>query len=247
MRPKISIITVCYNAETLIECTIQSVLNQTYSNVEYIIIDGKSTDDTLGIIRKFIFENTCHSEHSEESVCRQIPHGVYPERSRRIRDDIKIISEPDSGLYDAMNKGLALATGDYVWFINAGDEIYDPTTLENLIPFFEENADVIYGDTVRVDESRNMLGLRVKRPPKKFTWKSFRMGMTVCHQSILISRKIAPKYDLQYKICADIDWVIQAMKQAKIVCNSHQILSRFLIGGFSKQRENKLGQNVLPL
>jgi len=223
----------------LIECTIQSVLNQTYSNVEYIIIDGKSTDDTLGIIRKFIFENTCHSEHSEESVCRQIPHGVYPERSRRIRDDIKIISEPDSGLYDAMNKGLALATGDYVWFINAGDEIYDPTTLENLIPFFEENADVIYGDTVRVDESRNMLGLRVKRPPKKFTWKSFRMGMTVCHQSILISRKIAPQYDLQYKICADIDWVIQAMKQAKIVCNSHQILSRFLIGGFSKQREKQ--------
>jgi len=151
----------------------------------------------------------------------------------------KIISEPDNGIYDAMNKGLALATGDYVWFINAGDEIYEPTTLENLVPFFEKNADVIYGDTAMVDESRNVLGLREKRPPKKFTWKSFRMGMLVCHQSILISRNIAPKYDLHYKISADIDWVIRAMKQAKIVCNSHQILSRFLIGGFSKQREKQ--------
>ena len=93
--------------------------------------------------------------------------------------------------------------------------------------------------TVRVDESRNVLGLRMKRPPKNFTWKSFRMGMTVCHQSILISKKIAPKYDLQYRLCADIDWVIKSMKDAKIVCNSNQILSRFLIGGFSKQNEKK--------
>jgi len=204
----------------LIERTIQSVLNQTYSNVEYIIVDGKSTDKTLEIIRNFFSTNHV---------------GAYCNTPLQS----KIISEPDSGIYDAMNKGLAMATGDYVWFMNAGDEIYEPTTLENLIPFFEENADAIYGDTVRVDESRNILGLRVKRPPKKFTWKSFRMGMTVCHQSILISRRIAPKYDLQYKICADIDWVIQAMKQAKIVCNSHQILSRFLIGGFSKQREKQ--------
>jgi len=65
------------------------------------------------------------------------------------------------------------------------------------------------------------------------------MGMKVCHQSILISRKIAPKYDLQYRICADIDWVIRAMKQAQTVCNSQQILSRFLVGGFSKQHEKK--------
>jgi glycosyltransferase involved in cell wall biosynthesis len=152
---------------------------------------------------------------------------------------LQIVSEPDTGIYDAMNKGLTLATGDYVWFINAGDEIYEPTTLENLMPFFEQNADVIYGDTVRVDEERKVLGLREKRPPKTFTWKTFRMGMMVCHQSILIAKNIAPNYDLNYKISADIDWIIRAMKQAKIVCNSHQILSRFLIGGLSKQREKQ--------
>ena len=220
MGPKISIITVCYNAETLIERTVRSILNQTYANIEYVIVDGNSTDKTMEIIRDIL---------SEIPVETGGAPSLQP----------KIISEPDNGIYDAMNKGLALATGDYVWFINAGDEIYEPTTLENLMPFFEQNADVIYGDTVRVDEGRNVLGLREKRPPKTFTWKTFRMGMMVCHQSILIAKNIAPKYDLHYKISADIDWIIRAMKQAKVVCNSHQILSRFLIGGFSKQREKQ--------
>jgi glycosyltransferase involved in cell wall biosynthesis len=151
-----------------------------------------------------------------------------------------MISEPDSGIYDAMNKGLSMATGDYVWFINAGDEIYESTTLENLIICFKQNADVVYGDMIRINESQNVLGLAKHRPPKNFTWKSFRMGMIVCHQSILIARKIAPEYNLQYKICADIDWVIRAMKLSQIVCNSQQILSRYLIGGFSQQREKKV-------
>jgi len=218
LAPKISIITVCYNAETLIERTILSVLSQTYDNIEYIIVDGNSTDKTMEII--------------QSKIKNQKP-------ALSVAEGSKIISEPDTGIYDAMNKGLDLATGDYVWFMNAGDEIYEPTTLEKLIPYFEKKADVIYGDTVRVDELRNVLGLREKRPPKKFTWKSFRKGMMVCHQSILISRKIAPKYDLQYKISADIDWVIRVMKQAKIVCNSHLVLSRYLIGGISNQREKQ--------
>ena len=216
--PKISIITVCYNAESLIERTIQSVLNQTYTNIEYVFIDGKSTDNTVQVIENFI-ETYRKQEHS--------------------RIQIVLKSEPDKGIYDAMNKGLSLATGDYVWFINAGDEIYEPTTLEGLMPHFQQRADIVYGDTVYVNLSREVLGLRKKRPPKKFTWKSFRNGMTVCHQSILVSRKIAPKYDLQYRVCADIDWVIIAMKNSKTVCNSQQILSRFLLGGFSKQHEKK--------
>jgi glycosyltransferase involved in cell wall biosynthesis len=196
----------------VIERTVRSILSQTYTHIEYVVVDGNSTDHTMDIIRKLT------SEHSIET---------------------KIISEPDTGIYDAMNKGLSLATGDYVWFMNAGDEIYEPTTAEKLILFFKQNADVIYGDMMRVDLSRNELGLAIHRPPKKFTWKSYKKGMTVCHQSILVSRKIAPKYDLSYQLCADIDWVIKAMKQAKIVCNSEQILSKFLIGGISKQREKQ--------
>ena len=218
MHPKVSIITVCYNAETLIERTIQSVINQTYPHIEYIIVDGNSTDNTLQTINELISGNPVGVRHTE-------------------RLQIQIISEPDTGIYDAMNKGLALATGDYVWFMNAGDEIYEPTTVEKMMPCFEKNADVVYGDTVEVDESRHILGLRKKRPPRTFTWKTFRKGMMVCHQSILVSRKIAEPYDLQYKISADIDWVIRAMKRAQVVCHSQQILSRYLVGGFSQQRE----------
>ncbi len=220
MTPKISIITITYNAENWIERTVRSVLNQTCPDMEYIIVDGKSTDNTLGIIHQLIKEKNSNQKENNTAW-------------------VKIVSEPDGGIYDAMNKGLDLATGDYVWFMNAGDEIYESTTAEELIPFFEQNADVIYGDMMRVDVQRNTLGLAIHRPPKHFTWRSFRMGMTVCHQSILVSRKIAPKYDLQYRICADIDWVINTMKQAQIVCNSNRILSRFLIGGFSQQREKK--------
>ena len=121
--PKVSIITVCQNVESLIEYTLRSVLNQTYTHIEYIIVDGKSTDNTLKIIN-------------------DITH--KPAVSSPI---IILQSEFDKGIYDAMNKALALATGDYVWFINAGDEIYEPTTLEKLIPYFQKNADVVQAET----------------------------------------------------------------------------------------------------
>lgn len=209
MQPTISIITVCYNAEQLIERTIKSIAEQTYKNIEYVIIDGASKDNTLTI-----------ADNYASKFNKMI-----------------IVSEPDKGIYDAMNKGLQKATGEYVWFMNAGDCIYEPTTLEHIIS--KNHPDVIYGDTMIVDESGKELGLRRLRPPKKLTWKSFRKGMLVCHQSILVKRSIAPDYDLQYKMVADIDWVIRVLKAAKTIKNTHRILSRFLEGGFSKQNERK--------
>lgn len=142
LKPKISVITVCYNAENSIEKTIESVLNQNYSNIEYIIIDGKSTDNTKNILRKY-------------------------------RDKItKIISEPDSGLYDAMNKGLLLATGDYVNFMNAGDIFCDNNVIKDVIEKYNSSADVIYGNAVVINPngSENIeigeddLNLLSKRP-----------------------------------------------------------------------------------
>jgi len=200
--PKISVITVVYNGEKHIGKTIESVLNQSYSSLEYIVVDGKSTDGTLKII--------------EESA-----------------GHIKVISEPDEGLYDSMNKGLEVATGDYVWFLNAGDQIYGTDTVEQMMEGSEGNPDIIYGGTMIIDEAQNEVGDRRLKPPDQLTWKSFRQGMVVCHQSLVVKRAMAPQYNLEYRFSADIDWAIRASKSAGSIHNSRLVLSRFMEGGLT--------------
>ena len=199
---KISIITVVYNGEKHIGLTIESVLKQSYSAIEYIIVDGKSTDGTLKVIKEF--------------------QGIH-----------KLISEPDEGLYDAMNKGLKAATGDYIWFLNSGDQVYDTDTVQKMVEGMEGNPDIIYGGTMIIDDAQNEVGDRRLRPPAQLTWKSFRQGMVVCHQSIVVKRELAPDYNLEYRLSADIDWAIRASKKAGLIHNSHQVLSRFLEGGLT--------------
>ncbi len=200
--PVISVITVVYNGEQHIGRTIESVLNQSYSPIEYVIVDGKSTDGTLEVIEG------------------------YP-------DSIRVISEPDQGLYDAMNKGLEMATGDYIWFLNAGDQIYGADTVERMVEGIEGNPDIIYGGTMIIDEAQNEVGDRRLKPPDQLTWKSFRQGMVVCHQSLVVKREMAPEYNLEYHLSADIDWAIRASKKAGQIHNSRLVLSRFLEGGLT--------------
>ena len=207
-NPIFSIITVVYNNVRDIEHTLKSVVSQTYKHVEYIVIDGLSTDGTLDVIEKY-------------------------------RPQISVIlSEKDNGIYDAMNKGLALATGDYVLFLNSGDELYSKETLANLAEV-SEGADIIYGETFLINEQREIIGERRHKVPAYFNWKSFRYGMNICHQAIYIKRTIAEPYDLQYKLCADIDWVIKAAKKSSITVNAHQHVARYLVGGMSKQRHRE--------
>jgi glycosyltransferase involved in cell wall biosynthesis len=204
----VSIITITFNAEKYIERTIQSVISQTYTNIEYIIIDGASTDKTLEIIKKY-----------KEKIS-------------------VLISEKDKGIYDAMNKGLQKATGDYVWFMNAGDEIYAPDTLKKIMEQ-TKNADIYYGETLFLDLDRKNLGIRSEatplKLPKNMTWKDLQMGLMVCHQAILVKKEIAPLYDLHHIYSADIDWVIKALKRAKVIVNTHQIIAIYLQGGFSRK------------
>lgn len=200
--PRISVITVVFNGENYIERTIKSVLNQTYSDIQYIIIDGKSTDTTLDIIGRF-------------------------------KEIEKVVSEPDRGLYDAMNKGLKLADGDYVWFLNAGDQVHKSDTVELMVNGMEGMAGVIYGGTMIIDEAQNEIGDRRLSPPEKLTWRSFRLGMVVCHQSILVRRSMAPEFNLDYRLSADFEWVIRATKGSSQIHNSNLILSRFLEGGLT--------------
>lgn len=201
--PKVSIVTIVFNGEKEIESTIQSVCSQTYSNIEYIIIDGASRDNTLSVVNKY---------------------------KNRIA---KIISEPDNGLYDAMNKGLANASGDYIWFMNAGDQIHDADVLSKIFSSLTSLPDVIYGETDMVDESGNIIGERRLKAPESLNWKSLQWGMVVCHQSFIAKRSLAAQYNLQYKIAADIDWMIATLKNAHSVHNAGIILSKFKTGGKS--------------
>ena len=207
-NPKISIITIVYNDQTHIEKTLNSVLNQTYNNIEYVIIDGNSKDNTLSIINNY---------------------------SDKIS---KIISEPDKGLYDAMNKGLKNTTGDYVLFMNSGDTFFSHNTINKVFNNFE-NADIYYGDTLLVNHNGNNLGKRRLRPPKKLTWKSFKQGMLVCHQSVFIKKSITDLYDLQYKFSADFDWVIKALKKAQYIKNTEITISKYLSEGITTHNRKK--------
>ncbi len=201
----LSVITVVRNDKTHIENTIKSVLGQTYPEIEYVVIDGNSSDGTTEIIKQYQDKISC------------------------------FISEPDAGLYDAMNKGLENATGDFVCFLNSGDLFFDFHTVEHLFNGADKKTDVIYGDTVIVDEMGNVKGKRRHRPPEMLTWKSFKNGMLVSHQAFIPSLQITPKYDLRYKLTSDFDWCIRILKQASSIHNTKITLIKYLDGGMSKK------------
>lgn len=208
MAAKISIITIVYNNVKDIEYTIQSVIKQSFQYIEYIIIDGASNDGTLDVIERY-------KEHID-----------------------LVVSEKDEGIYHAMNKGLSHATGDYVLFLNSGDELFDVNTLQNI---FDRNddADIYYGETKLIDENRNIIGNRRHKAPKQFDWKSFRYGMSICHQAIYVKRALTEPYDRQYQLSADVDWVIRMAKKADKIVNVKAYVARYLVGGMSQQRHKQ--------
>lgn len=205
--PKFSVITVTYNAGAVLKDTIQSVISQTYRPVEYIIIDGASKDDTLSIINRY-------EEH--------ISH---------------IVSEPDKGLYDAMNKGIKLATGDYLCFLNAGDRFHEADTLQQMVDSItgSELPDILYGETAWVDKEGRFLRMRRLSAPEVLTWKSFKQGMLVCHQSFFAKASLVEPYDLTYCFSADFDWCIKMMKKARELHNTRLTLIDYLKEGMTTQ------------
>ena len=207
-NPRLSVITIVYNNVRDIERTIQSVINQTYSNIEYVIVDGLSNDGTLQVIDKYKSQIT------------------------------KLISEKDEGIYDAMNKGLALATGDYVIFMNSGDGFYDNETVAAVFAAAED-ADIYYGETEMIADDGSSLGQRRHKAPAKFTWRGFKYGMSISHQAIYIRRSLAEPYDPRYQLSSDIDWIIRAAKKAKKIVNVNRYLAKYLVGGMSKKKHRQ--------
>ena len=210
--PKFSIITIVYNGEALLQGTIESVRAQTFSDYEYLIIDGKSKDATLDIIK------------ANEDVI------------------FFWISEPDKGLYEAMNKGLAHAQGEFVFFLNCGDHFFDENTLAHIAHCIDSETDIVYGDVMYVNETREHLGTRkmhtTHKLPENLMTRSFRFGMSVSHQGIFVRRNIAKPF-MENNLAADIDWVISALKKSRKNVNAHIIVSEFLMGGISKQKHKQ--------
>ncbi|MBW4870590.1 glycosyltransferase [Prevotella buccae] len=217
---RFTIITCTYNAEAVVGRTLDSVLAQTYAHVEHLIIDGVSTDRTLQLAEDYRRKNA-----EEESL-----------------HEIVITSEPDRGLYDAMNKGIARATGDYLVFLNAGDTFPSADTLEFIagsVGDGEENPGVLYGDTDIVNDEGRFLRHRRLSPPEHLSWRSFSRGMLVCHQSFYALTAVARevRYNTAYRYSADVDWCIRVMKACECkhlpLKNLHAVVTHYLDGGMT--------------
>lgn len=204
---RLSVITVTYNAEKTLERTLKSVREQSYANIEHVIVDGKSKDNTVDLIRK----------HDNEKM-------VW-------------VSEPDKGLYDAMNKAAAMASGDYLCFLNAGDTFFAADSVEKMMNSFPETAlpDILYGETAIVDDNGKFMFMRRLKAPENLTWKSFKQGMLVCHQAFIVKRELFEPYDLQYRFSSDFDWAIRMMKRAKTIHNTRLTLINYLNEGMTTQ------------
>ena len=212
---RITYVTVTYNAAGVLQRTLDSVLQQDYPELVHLIIDGASTDGTMQMVEAYI------------------------ERSNAAKNGhrIQVMSEPDKGIYDAMNKGLRSLDGDYVCFLNAGDFLPASdiaSSINSQLSIFNSQLPaVLYGDTDIVDGEGRFLHHRRLAPPENLTWKSFRHGMLVCHQAFYARTDfaIATPYNQKYRYSADVDWCIRIMKAAAKenvpLLNLHRVVANY--------------------
>lgn len=209
--PLFSIITVCYNAASTIRRTLDSVAKQTCKLFEYIVVDGRSSDATGDMVRN-----------------SDIPQ-------------LRFISEKDNGIYDAMNKGLSMATGEYVIFLNAGDAFHSSDTLQILADAAMNNdfPGIIYGQTDIVDNEGHRLGDRHLRAPEILTLDSFKNGMVVCHQAFVALRKITQLFDLQYRYSSDYDWCIRCLQHSRQNVYVDKVIIDYLNEGLTTHNRSR--------
>lgn len=225
MKPLFTIATVTYNAEATLERTLKSVASQDYARIEHIIIDGCSTDHTLSLVQRYVEEN-------------------------QARHSIRLVCEPDSGIYDAMNKALLAATGEYIVFLNAGDCLHSTDTISAVakqtdwVKGEHRHPAILYGDTHIVNAEGKFLRRRRLTPPEELTPDTFRDGMRVCHQSFYVRTDIAKQeqYDLRYRFSADFDWCIRIIRRAEKrrlrIAGTHLVLTDYLNEGMTTRNHS---------
>lgn len=211
---KISIITVSFNSAKTIEKTISSVMEQTFDNIEYIIIDGNSGDDTVSIIK------------------------------RHEKKNIRLISESDKGIYDAMNKGINLATGDVIGFVHSDDLLASPMILENISKIMkEENIDGVYGDLVYVDKTNTNKVIRYWKS-KAFNSSLLNKGWMPPHPTLFLRKKVYEKhgyFNLEYKIASDYDLMLRIFGDNTLIFKYlPMLITNMRVGG----KSNKNFKNI---
>lgn len=210
----LSIITVVYNGKDLLPGTVESVRKQTWPDIEYLIIDGGSKDGTVALIEQYAAE----------------------------MPNLRWISERDKGLYDAMNKGLRMATGEFVQFLNCGDWLHAADTVEKIMEQVTPETGVLYGETLLVNDKREPAGLMselsTRKLPETLHWSQYLGGMLVVHQSFIARRSLAPEY-MENNLCADYDWCIQILKESGDNIHTGVVITDYLMGGMSKQRHRQ--------
>ena len=226
MKPLFTIATVTYNAEATLGRTLKSVASQDYARIEHLIIDGCSTDHTLSLVQRYVEEN-------------------------QARHSIRLVCEPDTGIYDAMNKALLAATGDYIVFLNAGDCLHSTDTISAVAQQTEwkkgeyRHPAILFGDTHIVDAEGQFLRRRRLTPPEKLTPNTFLNGMRVCHQSFYARTDIAKQepYDLRYRFSSDFDWCIRiirlATRRRMQIVNTHLVLTDYLNEGMTTRNHRE--------
>jgi glycosyltransferase involved in cell wall biosynthesis len=206
-KPLISIITVVFNGSETIESTIQSVLCQSYLDIEFVVVDGKSTDDTLSTLQKY-----------------------------ETKIDV-LVSEPDQGIYDAMNKGIAKASGDWLLFLNAGDHFYDNSTIEKFVNFLEINRsyELIFGDVFIINkDGTKYIGYLKNNIP-------FLIRKMICHQCIFYSKEIFSRiglFDTKYRLSADFEHLLRVKYGGLRIAKIPEIIVRYKLDGISAERKN---------
>lgn len=214
--PLFSIITVTRNAVTTLPETLKSVLEQSFCDLEMIICDGLSNDGTVDLVIRT-------TENADKTI--------------------RFFSEKDNGIYDAMNKGIERARGKYLIFLNAGDAFHSDHTLALIADAIKEGSypDIVYGQTIIVDSQRLYVADRHLKAPADLKFRDFSRGMLVCHQAFIVKRKIAPPYDLSYRLSADYKWCIECLKKSTSNLFLNEILIDYLYGGISdKHKKNSL-------
>lgn len=208
-KPLISLVTVTYNAQDVIEPTLESVEEQTFKDYEHIIVDGQSSDNTLGIIGKHHNSN------------------------------LQIHSRSDNGIYHGMNRGLKFAQGKYILFLNAGDRFASKDTLAKYAEAAKDDPDIIYGDTVIIDHNGKILRKRHLDAPEILTLNSYLKGMLVCHQAFMVKRELTPDYSREFKLSADFDWCLGCIENSGVTKrrNLKAVTIHYLDGGMSEKKK----------